>query len=461
MTEPGPIRDDGRMTAAEHAAPAAASAAVPPVPPVQPMPPVAPPLPPVPRRRLYRSTDGRVVGGVAHGLARHLGLDPWVVRLAFVLLAFTGGAGVAAYAAFWALVPLSSAEERSDGEAVADSDERAARLGPLIALGAVAAGAVLILQRVGFGPSRTIAAPFLVLGLGVAVLWRVADDSQRARWRRTATASATGRRAWVRVVVGVTFVVVGVAAVLGARGGFRAAVDGLVGGLVVAAGVAVVAGPWLLRTTRELTEERRMRIRSQERAELAAHVHDSVVQTLTLIQRHADDPRAVVQLARAEERSLRQWLYRPGEVDLGMFRAALEAAAADVEDTHGGAVDVVAVGDVAVDEHLAALIQAAKEAMVNAAKYAGDSGAVSVYAEVEPGQASVFVRDRGPGFDPDSIPEDRLGVRQSIVGRMQRHGGTAEIISGTGEGAEVRLVMPRQGGATQPKAAASEAEAAE
>ncbi len=412
-------------------------------------------LPPRPTRRLYRSTDGRLVGGVAHGLAQHLGLDPWVVRLAFVLLAISGGAGIAAYGAFWALVPLTeddshhgpslgSAETAAGSAAGSAADERAARLGPLIALGAVAAGGVLILQRVGFGPSRVIAAPFLVVGLGVAVLWRVADDAQRARWRRTATATATGRRAWVRVVVGVTFVVVGAAGVLGAGGGLRAAVDGLVGGLVVVVGVAVVAGPWLLRTTRELGDERRMRIRSQERAELAAHVHDSVVQTLTLIQRHADDPRAVVRLARAEERALRQWLYRPGGADPGRFQAALEAAAAEVEEAHGGAVEVVAVGDAELDEQLGALIQAAREAMVNAAKYASADGPVSVYAEIEPGQASVFVRDRGPGFDPDAIGEDRLGVRQSIVGRMQRHGGRADVISELGTGTEIRLVMPRQ-----------------
>jgi signal transduction histidine kinase len=389
-----------------------------------------------------------MVGGVAHGLGLHLGVDPWVVRIAFILLAGSGGAGIAAYAAFWALVPLGDDTEQT--RASRSADESAARLGPLIALGAVAAGGVLVLQRAGLGTSRLVAAPFLVVGLGVAVLWRVADDAQRARWRRTAEVGATGRRAWVRVVVGVMFVVVGAAAVLGSGRGVQAALDGLVGGLVVAVGVAVVAGPWLLRTTRELTEERRMRIRSQERAELAAHVHDSVVQTLTLIQRNADDPKTVVRLARAEERALRQWLYRPGGGDPTTFRAALESAAAEVEDTHGGAVEVVAVGDATVDDQLGALVQAAREAMVNAAKYAAEGGPVSVYAEVEPAQASVFVRDRGPGFDLDAVAADRLGVRQSIIGRMERHGGRAELIGGPGEGTEVRLVMPRRVAAPVP-----------
>ena len=410
--------------------------------------------------RLTRSTRGRIVGGVAHGLAGHLGVNPWLVRAAFIVLAMSGGAGVAAYAAFWALVPQrddvldpggAAAPAARDEDALARAeDERAARLGPLIALAAVAAGGVLLLQRAGVGSSRLIAAPFLVVGLGVAVLWRVADDAQRARWRRTAEVSATGRRAWVRVVVGVIFVVVGAAAVIGTGSGVQAGVDALVGGLVVAVGVAVVAGPWLIRTTRELTDERRMRIRSQERAELAAHVHDSVVQTLTLIQRHADDPKAVVRLARAEERALRQWLYRPAGDDPGMFRAALEAAAAEVEDSHGGAVELVTVGDAPVDERLAALIQAAREAMVNAVKYASSAGPVSVYAELEAGQASVYVRDRGPGFDLDSIGEDRLGVRQSIVGRMERNGGHAQVVTGPGQGTEVKLVMPYSAGPPSP-----------
>jgi signal transduction histidine kinase len=313
----------------------------------------------------------------------------------------------------------------------------------LLALGAVAVGALLIAQQLGVGPGGPVALPLLVVGLGVAVLWRVADDSQRARWLRTATGTTTGRRAWVRVVVGIVLVTVGAAAVLGARSGFEAALNGLAGAAVVVAGVALVAGPWLVRNARELSDERRERIRSQERAELAAHVHDSVVQTLTLIQRNAEDPREVARLARAEERALRQWLYRPEGPQPGSFRAALEEAAAEVEDLHGGALDVVVVGDAEVDDRLGALLQAAREAMVNAAKYAGACGPVSVYAEIDPEQVSVFVRDRGPGFDLAAVPPDRLGVRQSIIGRMERHGGAAAVVTAPGEGAEVRLSVPR------------------
>lgn len=407
---------------------------------------VSAPVPP--RPPLRRVAEGRVVAGVCQGLALHLGIDPWLVRLAFVLLALSGGAGVVAYGAFWALVPLQPETEQprplAPGPRPADEGGPGTSLAPLLALGAVAVGLVLLLQRAGVLPGQGVVVPLLVLGLGVAVLWRVADDTQRARWRASAVATATGPRAWVRVVAGVTLVVLGAGAVLGARGGINAALAGVAGALVVLAGVALVLGPWLVRNGRELADERRERVRSQERAELAAHVHDSVLQTLTLIQRSAADPREVTRLARAEERSLRRWLYEPDDRDRTTFRAALEQVAAEVEDALGAALDVVVVGDAAVDERLGALLQAAREAMLNAARHAGSAGPVSVYAEVEPDQASVFVRDRGPGFDLAAVPADRLGVRQSIVGRMARNGGRAEIRTAPGEGTEVRLTMSRE-----------------
>jgi signal transduction histidine kinase/phage shock protein PspC (stress-responsive transcriptional regulator) len=405
-------------------------------------------------RKVYRSTRGRMLGGVAQGMAEHFGVDVWWIRGGFILLAFSGGAGVAAYAAFWALIPLDPdgnlARTGPGGAGLGvQADDSSSRLGPLLALGALAVGVVSLLQHAGAGPAGTFAVPLLVVGLGIAVLWRVADDSQRAQWLRTA-ASGGRRNAWLRISGGVLLIVAGAVAVVGVgtRGGLGAAINGLAGALVVVAGAAVVLGPWVLRSTRELSEERRERIRSQERAEFAAHVHDSVVQTLTLIQRNADDPKTVARLARAEERSLRQWLYRPGGSDQGMFRAALEAVAAEVEDGHGGTIEVVVVGDAPLDDGLTALVQAAREAMVNAAKYAADCGPVSVYAELEPEQAAVFVRDRGPGFELADIPGDRLGVRQSIIGRMERHGGRAEITSHPGDGAEVRLTMTRSAAPT-------------
>jgi signal transduction histidine kinase len=211
---------------------------------------------------------------------------------------------------------------------------------------------------------------------------------------------------------------------------------------VVVTGLALVTGPWWLRMARDLSAERNARIREQERAEVAAHVHDSVLHTLTLIQRHVDDPREVARLARAQERDLRSWLYRPVADPDAMVASALAAAAAEVEDAHGVAVEVVVVGDCPVDDSQRAVLLAAREAMVNAAKYAGDAP-ISLYAEVEPAQVTVFVRDRGAGFVLADVPEDRLGLRQSVIGRMERHGGTAAVRSVAGEGTEIQLEMPR------------------
>ena len=394
-------------------------------------------------RRLYRSDRHRVVAGVAHGLAEHLGVAPWLIMLGFVLLSFSGGAGVVAYGAFWALVPLRPDDDAEDldraaaGEAAADDEQRTA---PLLGLAALGIGLALLLQQLGVAPAGGFAVPIVVLGLGVAVLWRVADDAQRSRWRASATAG--GGRAWLRVVLGVTLIVAGSVAVVDTGGGAQVVVQAVAAALLVLAGVALVAGPWVLHMVGELRDERRERIRSQERAELAAHVHDSVLQTLTLIQRNASDPKAVVRLARTEERTLRRWLYAPADDDATTLRAALERSAAEVEELHGVPIEVVVVGDAPVDERLGACLMAAREAMVNAAKYAGDDGPVAVYAEVDDGQVEIFVRDRGPGFDLETVPADRLGVRQSVIGRTERAGGQAVVRSSAGSGTEVRLRVP-------------------
>ncbi len=219
--------------------------------------------------------------------------------------------------------------------------------------------------------------------------------------------------------------------------------------LAVLVGVALLAGPWLIRMTQDLSEERLMRIRAQERAEVAAHVHDSVLHTLTLIQRNAEDVGEVRRLARAQERELRNWLYKPEGTgkdeaeEPATLAEAVKKTAAEVEDHHGVPIEVVVVGDCPLDEKLGAQIQAAREAMVNAAKYGGEGGPVQVYAEVEGQTVFVSVRDRGPGFDIDAVPDDRMGVRESIIGRMQRNGGTARLRSAPDGGTEVELEMER------------------
>ena len=209
---------------------------------------------------------------------------------------------------------------------------------------------------------------------------------------------------------------------------------------VVFAAAAIILAPWWMRLVRGLATERAARIRSQERAEVAAHLHDSVLQTLALVQKRADDPREVAALARRQERELRAWLNNTRPAGTETLASALEAAAAEVEGDHHVPIEVVTVGDGPYDERAAALVAAVREALVNASKFAGPEP-IALYAEVEGGRAEVFVRDRGPGFEPDAVPVDRRGVRDSIVARMERHGGRAEVHSTPGHGTEVELVM--------------------
>ena len=207
------------------------------------------------------------------------------------------------------------------------------------------------------------------------------------------------------------------------------------------AGLGVVLAPWLHRSRTALNQARADKVRADARADMAAHLHDSVLQTLALIQRQSDDPKAVQQLARRQERELRTWLYgeeQPEET----LKVALTAAAAEVEDERGVPVEVVMVGDCDTSDPVQALVRAAREAMVNAAKHSG-ADKIDVYAEVSEELIEVFVRDRGQGFDADDVAEDRLGVKRSIIDRMARHGGTATVRSRPGDGTEVRLEIKR------------------
>jgi signal transduction histidine kinase len=247
----------------------------------------------------------------------------------------------------------------------------------------------------------------------------------------------------VRLAGGVILVGLGLASFLAVSGRLRLEDLGgiLFGVAVVLLGATLMIGPWLLRTWRTLSEERRERIRTQAHADLAAHLHDSVLQTLALIQKQAGDPREVVRLARSQERDLRGFLYGEAPADESLA-AALRRVAAEVEDDHRVPVEVVTVGDAPLDDRTRALLAAAREAVVNAARHA-EADAVDVFAEVDASSVTVFVRDRGHGFDLSEVPEDRMGVRHSIIGRMERHGGRAEVRTTPGEGTEVRLEMDR------------------
>ncbi|HYN97510.1 MAG TPA: PspC domain-containing protein [Pilimelia sp.] len=402
-------------------------------------------------RRLFRARDGRFVAGVASGIAGHLGVSVLGVRVAFVLLLGLNTLGVLLYAAFWAVLPVQP------GPAEVPRRRNLLQLLPFLAIGV---GVILVQILIGAGGVGTMAGWLVaIIAVGAGLIWQQADPERRRRWRQTmpqapwlgAVLEETDRRASVLRFIGggvlVAVGAIGVAAVYSPVGGtqFADVVNGVVFALIGVLGVGFVAAPVLWRTVEQLRAEREGRIREQERAELAAMVHDQVLHTLALIQRNAGDVKTVQRLARGQERTLRNWLYKPTGSPSERFAAALEQVAAEVEDTYAITVETVVVGDLQVDEPVGALVAAAREALVNAARHAKVE-TVSLYAEVEPDQVSAFIRDRGTGFEPGTVSEHRHGVRGSIIGRMHRHGGRAEIRSEPGEGTEVRLSMPTRHG---------------
>ncbi|MGW9025451.1 PspC domain-containing protein [Streptomyces sp. NPDC055722] len=414
---------------------------------------------PRPPRKLYRSSDGRWLGGVARGLAGHLGLPVIWVRLVFVGLMTADGLGALLYAAFWFFVPLGvggvddrrspslvGTETSPDGRRrlVARRPDR----GQIVALLLMVVVALTFVRSVNVGgAAKAYLIPAVLVAAGVALVWRQADNARRARWMEVGSRRRT--LTLLRAAAGVLLVTAGVSGIFVLQGSAAHLGSVLQAALAVLVGVTLLAGPYLVRMTQDLSEERLMRIRAQERAEVAAHVHDSVLHTLTLIQRNAENASEVRRLARAQERDLRAWLYKPEgtgkdeDEEPDTLAEAVRRNAAEVEDKHGVPIEVVVVGDCPLDERIGAQMQAAREAMVNAAKYGGEGGAVQVYAEVEGRTVFVSVRDRGPGFDLDAIPADRMGVRESIIGRMERNGGTARLRAVPSGGTEVELEMER------------------
>jgi signal transduction histidine kinase len=386
--------------------------------------------------RFTRSRTDRVLAGVCGGVARALGVDPLVLRVAVVALTVAGGTGALLYVLAWLFRP----EEGSDRSlAVAAVRDPGRDLAEVLAIGSIALGAILLVRATGVWFSDAFVWPLLLAGVGLAVIWRQAGADERSSLLAVVDLRLR-RAALARVAVGVVLVVLGVGAFLAASDAFSAVRQGVLATAGIVGGLALITGPFWLRMGRDLTSERRRRIRSEERAEVAAHLHDSVLQTLALIQRNAEDPRAVVTMARRQERELRGWLFEneQDQPDAQTLAAALARAGEEVEGLHGVTIDVVAVGDLPLDDRVRALVAAAREAMVNAAKWSGDAS-VSVYAEVREGDVSVFVRDWGAGFDLGAVAADRHGVRESIVDRMARHGGKAVIKTAPGEGTEVEL----------------------
>jgi signal transduction histidine kinase/phage shock protein PspC (stress-responsive transcriptional regulator) len=316
---------------------------------------------------------------------------------------------------------------------------RGLRYGKEILLGAglLLVAAILIARLLGVEvPLGTLIPAAAILG-GAAIAWMQLDETRRAGLVDKTKADQAG--GWARLAAGLALVVAGVLVMVSGSGSWQQTWLALLASVAVLGGVALVLLPWGLKFWRDLETERAGRVRETERAEIAAHLHDSVLQTLALIQRRAGNEHDVVRLARAQERELRGWLFKDPARDAGQLSDRIRAAAAEVEDGLGHAVDVVTVGDTEMSERHEALVQASREAMLNAARHGG--GPVSVYLEVSDGGAEVFVKDRGPGFELSTVPHDRLGVRESIIGRMKRHGGNAAINSGP-DGTEVRLRLP-------------------
>jgi signal transduction histidine kinase/phage shock protein PspC (stress-responsive transcriptional regulator) len=452
------------------------------------------------RQPLVRSSD-RVIAGVCAGLAAHLGWPVKSVRIGMALATLAGGAGLAFYAWLWIMVPTADESARRDARRPAspiapavsldpafsavppsgpqppgppaaapwwgNSDAgafapgrvsgggsgagypadvrppwfrvRSMRYGKEILLGAglLLVAGILIAQLLGVDvPLGTLIPAAAVLG-GAAIAWMQLDETRRAGLVDKTKADQAG--GWARLAAGLALVVAGVLVMVSGSGSWEQTWLALLASVAVLGGVVLVLLPWALKFWRDLEAERAGRIRETERAEIAAHLHDSVLQTLALIQRRAGNEHDVVRLARAQERELRSWLFQDPGKEAGQLSDRIKAVGAEVEDSLGNAVEVVSVGDTAMTESHEALVQASREAMLNASRHGG--GTVAVYLEVSDGRTEIFIKDRGPGFDLQDVPEDRLGVRESIIGRMKRHGGSAAITS-TPDGTEVRLGMP-------------------
>ncbi len=383
---------------------------------------------------LRRSPEKGYLGGVCAGFAVRLGIEPLLIRVAFVLALVAGGVGIPLYAVGWLLIPADGPEKPAFARLLTRRDTWLVAAG----MGFLTLAGVLLLRTWGvWFLSDKIVFPLVVAAAGGALIWR---QSQAAPDAPAQPAAALPRAAVNRVGVGVALVLGAALIFLWLNDMLAAAGDVIlpVVGILVAAAIILARG-WL-RLGRSVASARAARIRSQERAEVAAHLHDSVLQTLALVQKRADDPAAVAALARRQERELRAWLNNTRPAGTATLAGALEAAAAEVEGDHHVPIEVVTVGDGPLDEAASALVAAAREALVNASKFAGPEP-ISLFLEVEDARVEVFIRDRGPGFAVDDVPVDRRGVRDSIVGRMERHGGRATVHSTPGVGTEVELVI--------------------
>ena len=397
---------------------------------------------------LRRDPQDRIGGGVAAGIGTWRGFSPTTVRIGCVVAALvTTGWAVPLYCIAWLVIPARDSDATIAAKARHDSQGVALAVG----LASLLAVFLLLAGVLNDGSIEVYCWPQVVSVACLTLIWRNAPEDEKAGMRHLVEpleslggAENVRRGTRLRFVVSAVLLIAGIGVLVSLHGGLEL-LRPLGGFLLVAAAIVVLLGPWWLRIARDLLFERQARARAEERADMAARVHDSVLQTLALIQRSADDPQTVVQLARAQERELRSWLFEgraPGDTEVTSFVEGIREIQRDVEARHGVPVEVVTVGNCPLDDHLSALLAAAREATVNAAKWSSAS-VISVFAEVEPDKVEVAVRDRGTGFDTGAVPADRKGVAESIRGRMARHGGEATVQSTLGEGTKVTLTMAR------------------
>jgi signal transduction histidine kinase len=402
----------------------------------------------VPVRPLQRGVDNAILGGVCGGLAIRLGVRERVVRIVFCLLALVSGVGLLLYMVLWLGVRRAD-ESRSIAQRLVGRRHKLIH----VVIGAAAIVAIfLVLNRLGMPDLGIYAWPFFLTVIGAIGVWRGASPEELAHLHELATsapiigaaASRTRWSFWLRLALGVIFIFFGLRILhhLGSPWS-NDTTPALFGVIILIGGALILLAPWWLATLNDLTGERRQRVRMEERANVAAHLHDSVLQTLTLIERSAGDEVAVRRIARTQERELREWLFNPeGSSESGTFLGDLRALENEIENDYGVRVDLVVVGDCVSDERSEALVAAGREAAINAAQWSR-SDLVSIYAEVEESTLSLFVRDQGSGFDPEQVMGDRQGIALSIRQRITQRGGQAIIKSTIGEGTEVRLTLPR------------------
>lgn len=417
----------------------------------------------VPLRPLRRSSSDCILGGVCAGIAVRMGVRGRTLRIAFTISAFIFGLGLLLYVACW-LVMTRSGEDQSIGQRVSHQrrNTRIVVLAIIVAMGllltvhSIAYQPFGAVHRVGaFQAGSSFVWTILFSAVAVVAIWRGASPDERVHLQGllnaapvVGTASSRGWKAVaLRIIPGVILVVVGLRIMNQIGGVWGAAVPALIGAMALLFGVLIILAPWWLQTVRDLSSERRERVRVEERASMVAHIHDSVLQTLTLIERAAGSEVNVVRLARAQERELRQWLFDPNFANDSnkspeSFAALLATIENDVENDYGVKVELVVVGDCGADEGVRALAAAGREAAINAAKWSGAS-MISIFGEVEPATLSLFVRDTGSGFDLTTVASDRQGIALSIRQRMSQHGGEATINSTVGTGTEVQLRLAR------------------